>query len=99
MELSAQGMVTDGAGKLSSSLHSPVAPSLESLSTSLSLSLRLVSPLPAASLGFFFFFFSVSPSFCSLPVPYLLTSLLLFSVESVCLLAPPVVFVKKGKGG
>ena len=56
MELSAQGMVTDGAGKLSSSLHSPVAPSLESLSTSLSLSLRLVSPLPAASLVFFFFF-------------------------------------------
>lgn len=50
MELSTQGMVTDGAGKLSSSLHSPVAPSQESLSASLSLSLRLFSPLPAASL-------------------------------------------------
>ncbi len=45
MELSTQGLVTDGVGKLSSSLHSPVGPSQESLPLCLCLSVSLLLSL------------------------------------------------------
>lgn len=93
MELSTQGLVTDGVGKLSSSLHSPVSPSRESLPLCLCLS----TSLPAAS------FFSVSHSFILLlfPIIWLLPLGPLFQllgrVKTVSLRTPPVFLSKAGK--
>ncbi len=91
MELSTQGLVTDGVGKLSSSLHSPCR-SVPGVSASLSL--RLSSSLPAASL-----FLRLSLTLLA-PVSYLPApsfGSVVGRVQSLSLHAPPAFFAKAGK--
>lgn len=88
MELSTPALVTDGVGKISSSLRSPVGPSQESLC--LSVSVPLLSSLPL--------FFSQSYlAHSSLLVLLVFSALIQWSgrVKSVRLHAPPVFLFKR----